>query len=582
MIASCLLKPCFKSILFIIFVTLHLSACSTEDFLAAITPEIGSDTEADINGINLTAKINGVDSANVIEDSDPDGDNLLEVSGKLDITDNDPGEEAFIAKTVNGDYGIFDIDTAGNWNYAAGNQQSAIQNLASNATLTENLVVSSVDGTTHTVKITIIGVIDSGNLNNAAVITGNDLSNIQEDLFTYNNQVRSVGKLNITDSDAGQAAFIGVTINGNYGALNIDISGNWFYVLNNSLPAIQSLNEVDSVKDTLVISSVDGTTHNITITIWGANEVNQTAIITGVDTGTVTEDVDPDGDNLLEIGGKLNITDSDAGEAAFTARTVNGNYGSLTINTAGNWNYAASNNQSLIQNLATGGRLTENLVVSSVDDTTHNITITIWGANEVNQTAIITGIDTGTVTEDVDPDGDNLLEIGGKLNITDSDAGEAAFTARTVNGNYGSLTINTAGNWNYAASNNQSLIQNLATGGTLTENLVVSSIDGTTHTVKITITGTDENNALADIHLSWVAPAEREDNSAISLSEIAGYKVSYGMTQGQYINTTTINDGSAVGYTFTDFPTGTYYFVVTTLDTEGRESQYSTEVKIII
>ena len=30
------------------------------------------------------------------------------------------------------------------------------------------------------------------------------------------------------------------------------------------------------------------------------------------------------------------------------------------------------------------------------------------------------------------------------------------------------------------------------------------------------------------------------------------------------------------------FPTGSYYFVVTTLDTEGRESQYSTEVKIII
>ena len=582
MIASCLLKPRFKSILFIIFVTLHLSACSTEDFLAAITPEIGSDTEADITGINLTAKINGVDSGNVIEDSDPDGDNLLEVSGKLDITDNDPGEEAFIAKTINGDYGIFDIDTAGNWNYAAGNQQSAIQNLASNATLTENLVVSSVDGTTHTVKITIIGVIDSGNLNNAAVITGNDLSNIQEDLFTYNNQVRSIGKLNITDNDAGQAAFIGVTINGNYGALNIDISGNWFYVLNNSLPAIQSLNDVDSVKDTLVISSVDGTTHNITITIWGANEVNQTAIITGVDTGTVTEDVDPDGDDLLEISGKLNITDSDAGEGAFTVRTVNGNYGSLTINTTGNWNYAAANNQSLIQNLATGATLTENLVVSSVDGTTHNITITIWGANEVNQTAIITGVDTGTVTEDVDPDGDDLLEISGKLNITDSDAGEAAFTARTVTGNNGSLTINTTGNWNYAANNNQAAIQNLVSGATLIDRLNVNSVDGTAHTVAITILGTDESNTPADITLSWVAPAEREDNSALSLSAIAGYKVYYGTTQGQYSNSVAINDGTAVAYTFTGLPAGTYYFVVTTLDTEGRESQYSTEVVIII
>ncbi len=167
MIFSGLLKPRFKSILIIIFVTMHLSACGTEEFLSAIAPDIGSAREADIDGINHAAKINGVDFGNVIEDVDPDGDNLLEVSGKLNITDNDIGEQAFIAKTVNGDYGVFNIDTTGNWNYAAGNQQSAVQNLASNASLTENLTVSSVDGTTHTVEITIIGVIDSGNLNNA-------------------------------------------------------------------------------------------------------------------------------------------------------------------------------------------------------------------------------------------------------------------------------------------------------------------------------------------------------------------------------------------------------------------------------
>ena len=126
------------------------------------------------------------------------------------------------------------------------------------------------------------------------------------------------------------------------------------------------------------------------------------------------------------------------------------------------------------------------------------------------------------------------------------------------------------------------MIQNLASGETLTDSLIVNSVDGTAHTVAITILGVDENNTPADIILSWVAPAEREDNSALSLSAIAGYKVYYGTTQGQYTDSVTINNGTAAGYTFTGLPAGTYYFVVTTIDTEGRESQYSSVVTINI
>jgi len=97
-----------------------------------------------------------------------------------------------------------------------------------------------------------------------------------------------------------------------------------------------------------------------------------------------------------------------------------------------------------------------------------------------------------------------------------------------------------------------------------------------------TDTSTNKNSAIADINLSWVAPAEREDNAPISLSEIAGFKVYFGTAQGQYSNNIVINDGSAVGHTLTSMPAGdTYYVVITTLDTEGRESQFSPEVVII-
>lgn len=78
------------------------------------------------------------------------------------------------------------------------------------------------------------------------------------------------------------------------------------------------------------------------------------------------------------------------------------------------------------------------------------------------------------------------------------------------------------------------------------------------------------------VTLSWVAPSEREDNSPMSLSDILGYKIYYGTVAEEYPNQVTVNDSTATGYTFTDFPTGKHYFVVTTRDTGGRESRYST------
>ena len=85
-----------------------------------------------------------------------------------------------------------------------------------------------------------------------------------------------------------------------------------------------------------------------------------------------------------------------------------------------------------------------------------------------------------------------------------------------------------------------------------------------------------------DVSLSWTAPAEREDNQPMSLSDIAGYKVYYSATQGNYNNSVDINDGTATGYTFKDFTSGTYYFVVTTYDVDGRESEYSTPIQFDI
>jgi len=144
------------------------------------------------------------------------------------------------------------------------------------------------------------------------------------------------------------------------------------------------------------------------------------------------------------------------------------------------------------------------------------------------------------------------------------------------------MQISACGNGNSPTAATTDIISDPSTDpATGSDTATTTDTSTGTDTVTATDTVTDNNSTTADINLSWAAPVEREDNAPISLSEIAGFKVYFGTVQGQYTNNIVINDGSAVGHTLTSLPVGdTYYFVLTTLDTEGRESQFSPEVVI--
>jgi len=84
--------------------------------------------------------------------------------------------------------------------------------------------------------------------------------------------------------------------------------------------------------------------------------------------------------------------------------------------------------------------------------------------------------------------------------------------------------------------------------------------------------------------LDWAVPVTREDGSALPLKEIAKYKIYYGSSSGNYTASLSVNSVDASGRPVSDFslaslPPGTYYFTMTTLDSAGRESPYSNEVK---
>jgi hypothetical protein len=83
----------------------------------------------------------------------------------------------------------------------------------------------------------------------------------------------------------------------------------------------------------------------------------------------------------------------------------------------------------------------------------------------------------------------------------------------------------------------------------------------------------------ADITLSWDPPTENSDGTP--LSDLAGYKIYYGTSSGNY--TTVVDVMNATIYTIKNLPEGfTYYFAVTAYDIYGNESEFSNEVSKII
>lgn len=104
--------------------------------------------------------------------------------------------------------------------------------------------------------------------------------------------------------------------------------------------------------------------------------------------------------------------------------------------------------------------------------------------------------------------------------------------------------------------------------------IVVSVSDGSAEaslpqfSVNVTQSGTGSAT------LSWTAPTQNEDGS--SLTDLAGYKIYYGVSQGNYPNQVTISNPGVTTYVVENLsPDNTYFFVSTAFNSNGVESDYS-------
>jgi VCBS repeat-containing protein len=108
--------------------------------------------------------------------------------------------------------------------------------------------------------------------NDLATIEGDNSGSLIEDEITL-----ATGTLIVNDVDHGESRFADLAdgaLIGTYGTFEFDVlTGDWKYVLDNSSDAVQGLNTGDTVYDTLVVSSFDGTaTETIKVEIVGKDE----------------------------------------------------------------------------------------------------------------------------------------------------------------------------------------------------------------------------------------------------------------------------------------------------------------------
>ncbi|AZE09767.1 T1SS secreted agglutinin RTX [Pseudomonas chlororaphis subsp. aureofaciens] len=267
----------------------------------------------------------------------------------------------------------------------------------------------------------------------------------------------------------------------------------------------------------------------------GAND--SVTMSLGTQAGTVTEDAATTASptDLHSATGTIAFSDvdlSDTHTASFVAAQGNatalGNFALASVTEAAdtangtvNWTYTLDN--AAAQSLAQGQTVSETYVVTISDghgsSTTQNVTITITGTND--QVQITSGVQSGDAKED---SGD--YAASGNITFTDADLIDSHSVTVTpgASGYLGSFTTDPLNDstgtgsgsldWHFAVDN--TALQFLGEGQTVTQTYNVAIGDGTVQTVTITLTGTNDRPTLT---IADTTGAMSEGNAAATLND---------------------------------------------------------------
>jgi VCBS repeat-containing protein len=484
-----------------------------------------SSTATETVSITITGDNDGVSITSGAQDGSLSEDAGASIGGSVAFTDADLSDGHTAGFTGPGaPLGTFALapvsEAAGaangsvGWTYTVTN--SAAQYLAVGESVVETYVVTITDDfgetATQNVQVTI-----TGNNDVVSITSGAQSGSLSEDAGASVGGSVTFTDADLTDGHSATVTAAPITTLGTFALAPVSEAPNaangsvgWTYNVDNA--AAQYLAAGESVVETYTVTVDDShgstATQNVVVTITGSNDgPNISAGAGDSDGASLTES-----NIALTTGGSLTVVDPDLSNSVNTvvsSVSASGTTGGLSnatllgmlgISSGGNANPAnpgSANNLGWAFNsapqafnfLGTGQSLVLTYTLTSTDNAgasdTQTVTITINGTNDA---AVIGGAASGSVVE-ATPSNAGTPQVQGTLTSTDVDNPNNTFTASSGNSTYGSFTMTAGGLWTYNLNNANTAVDALNAGQTLTDTFSVTSVDGTSQTVTVTING---------------------------------------------------------------------------------------------
>jgi VCBS repeat-containing protein len=368
-----------------------LKAPTTDSFTITASDGVASASQTftvDINGVDDAAVVLGAAAGSVVEAA-ASAHGVPSASGTLTDADVDDPANTFTAVSSphasDHGYGSFTMTANGHWTYTLDDGNPAVQGLNARDTLTDTFTVTTIGGTPQVVTVTIQGSDDP------AVVSGDTHGCVVEAGGVHNaahGVPTAIGLL--TDIDVDDPANTFTAVNSphasdhGYGSFTMTADGHWTYALDDGNCTVQALNVGQTLTDTFVVKTVDGTAQTVTIAIDGSNDA---AVICGDTRGCVVEpsrSCDPP----PSASGTLTDRDVDNPDNTFAAvtcpQTSDQGYGSFTMTARGTWTYTLDESNPAVKALNACATLTDTFTVTTIDGTAQTVTVTIQGTDVVD------------------------------------------------------------------------------------------------------------------------------------------------------------------------------------------------------
>jgi hypothetical protein len=111
-------------------------------------------------------------------------------------------------------------------------------------------------------------------------------------------------------------------------------------------------------------------------------------------------------------------------------------------------------------------------------------------------------------------------------------------------------------------------------------NILISVTDGEKSTSLRAFAINVREDGIYSTTLSWNPPTENEDGT--QLMDLAGYKLYWGNTPGNYTKSVRIENPGISSYVVENLPAGTMEFVATSFNDDGIESEYSNPMRKVV